>query len=308
MNDVLKCAFSNWYSIFQDVTIESDIIKLNPEVKSWLLADGIILPKACFHEMDTNFSEDDIEEDVDVPEFPELEASIRQSIRKYRFVFPKLNWSACEDAKWIQACGTKCNTLSEIFLLLKSSDKVVHDLTEAYKQCTDYSAESVPELEYSLVLRKWENINPSMEFRCFVGRNEVIGISQRDVRSYFSHLHRDKDQIISDILDFFRSRIRERFSLDCFVLDLYRPASGSVVLIDVNPFGETTDSLLFDWDELRSKVHAPLPPVFRDFRFIEEQFGVQPNRLEMNSLPLDVFNGNLDPSIFQSNFSNGNSG
>lgn len=47
------------------------------------------------------------------------------------------------------------------------------------------------------------------------------------------------------------------------VLDLYRPASGSVVLIDVNPFGETTDSLLFDWDELRSKVHAPLPPVFR---------------------------------------------
>lgn len=64
MNDVLKCAFSNWYSIFQDVTIEryicgtkfivisyllfcfSDIIKLNPEVKSWLLADGIILPKA----------------------------------------------------------------------------------------------------------------------------------------------------------------------------------------------------------------------------------------------------------------------
>lgn len=163
--------------------------------------------------MDSNFSEEDIEEDV--PEFPELEADIRRSICKYRFVFPKLNWSACEDAKWIQACGTKCNTLSEIFLLLKSSDKIVHDLTEAFERCTDYTAESVPEFDFNLVLRKWKNINPSMEFRCFIGRNEVIGISQRDVRSYYSHLQQDKDQIIADILSFFRSSIRERFPLDC---------------------------------------------------------------------------------------------
>jgi hypothetical protein len=34
------------------------------------------------------------------------------------------------------------------------------------------------------------------------------------------------------------------------VIDIYRPNTGRVVLIDINPFGESTDSLLFDWDEL----------------------------------------------------------
>jgi len=80
--------------------------------------------------MDDQFDEDEV--DQDVPEFPEFEQSIRQSIQKYGYVFPKLNWSACDDASWIQACGTKCNTLSEVLLLLKSSDKIVHDLTEPY--------------------------------------------------------------------------------------------------------------------------------------------------------------------------------
>lgn len=34
------------------------------------------------------------------------------------------------------------------------------------------------------------------------------------------------------------------------VMDIYRPRSGEVILIDLNPFGESTDSLLFDWREL----------------------------------------------------------
>ena len=38
--------------------------------------------------------------------------------------------------------------------------------------------------------------------------------------------------------------------LHSVVIDVYRPNSGRVVLIDINPFGETTDSLLFDWEEL----------------------------------------------------------
>ena len=37
------------------------------------------------------------------------------------------------------------------------------------------------------------------------------------------------------------------------VIDVYRPNSGRIVLIDINPFGETTDSLLFDWEELNGQ-------------------------------------------------------
>ena len=31
----------------------------------------------------------------------------------------------------------------------------------------------------------------------------------------------------------------------------------------------------------------------KEFRYIENRFGVQRGRFELNSLPLDVFNGNL---------------
>jgi hypothetical protein len=36
------------------------------------------------------------------------------------------------------------------------------------------------------------------------------------------------------------------------VIDVYRPNRGRVLLIDINPFGQSTDSLLFDWDELNA--------------------------------------------------------
>jgi len=36
------------------------------------------------------------------------------------------------------------------------------------------------------------------------------------------------------------------------VIDVYRPNRGRILLIDINPFGQLTDSLLFDWDELNA--------------------------------------------------------
>ena len=33
--------------------------------------------------------------------------------------------------------------------------------------------------------------------------------------------------------------------------DVYRPAQGRIILVDFNPFGITTDSLLFSWSEFR---------------------------------------------------------
>lgn len=47
-------------------------------------------------------------------------------------VFPKLSWSAPIDAIWIATGNTlKCTSSDEVMLLLKSSDRVAHDLTEA---------------------------------------------------------------------------------------------------------------------------------------------------------------------------------
>jgi hypothetical protein len=65
-------------------------------------------------------------------EFPELEQKMRQILSRFGSVFPKLNWSSCQDSQWINASGTRCTQSSDIYLLLKSSDNIVHDLTEPW--------------------------------------------------------------------------------------------------------------------------------------------------------------------------------
>lgn len=40
------------------------------------------------------------------------------------------------------------------------------------------------------------------------------------------------------------------------VIDILRPTIQTIQLIDVNVFGELTDSLLFDWDELLANASA----------------------------------------------------
>jgi hypothetical protein len=48
------------------------------------------------------------------------------------------------------------------------------------------------------------------------------------------------------------SLIINAFNKLLVVIDVYRPNRGRVLLIDINPFGQSTDSLLFDWDELNA--------------------------------------------------------
>lgn len=100
-------------------------------------------------------------------------------------MFPKLNWSSPRDASWIATTNTlKCHNPADIFLLLKSSDFIAHDLAHAYEDCSDAAPEGCPKDEagvqrrpktVQLILRKWFDLAPSMEFRCFVRDNELVG-------------------------------------------------------------------------------------------------------------------------------------
>lgn len=74
---------------------------------------------------------------------------------------------------WVAPTKTlKCNTLEEVYLLLKSSDRIAKDLN-AVKSLRD----SENPLPFCLVLKQWRDINPCTEFRCFVMDNELIGNS-----------------------------------------------------------------------------------------------------------------------------------
>ena len=41
--------------------------------------------------------------------------------------------------------------------------------------CDDENLKNDTAVKYELVLRKWEELNPAYEFRCFVKNNTVVG-------------------------------------------------------------------------------------------------------------------------------------
>ena len=92
--------------------------------------------------------------------FHELDAHIRRVITKYDgAVFPKLNWSSPQvgrrlilsdyptepvrqDAAWmVPGPALKCQSPADVYLLLKSSDFIAHDLDHAFDECTDQTSE-----------------------------------------------------------------------------------------------------------------------------------------------------------------------
>lgn len=92
-------------------------------------------------------------------------------------------------------------------MLLKSSDFINHDLNHVYENCAD---ESEKKVQYDLVLRKWYDLQPSMEFRCFVKNQEIIGITQRDL-NYYAFLKDVAQDVEQKIYEFFEDTIRDGF-------------------------------------------------------------------------------------------------
>lgn len=134
-------------------------------------------------------------------------------------MFPKLNWTSPRDAAWISATQSlKCTSPFDVFLLLKSSDFINHDLNHIYEQCIDADERKSEPIQYDLILKKWYDLQPSMEFRCFVKNQEIIGITQRDV-TFYPFLLDIKQDIEHSIYNFFEDVIRDNFeSVHCNVL------------------------------------------------------------------------------------------
>ena len=86
-----------------------------------------------------------------------------------------------QDAAWLlpSSFPLKCTSPADVYLLLKSSDFVTHDLSadSVFDGCVEFGG--VPEEEYrlELVLRKWFAIDPSREMRAFVRDGVLVGMS-----------------------------------------------------------------------------------------------------------------------------------
>jgi hypothetical protein len=243
-----------------------------------LRSDGIILPpedgdNATWSDSDSgifsgvdNNDEDEEEEATDPSaNWRDTHEAIENTIEELGGkVAPKLNWSAPKDATWINATNSmECRTPNDIYLLLKSSDFVTHDVAHAFDDTVDQSSANAEEIPYHLVLRKWITLNPSVEFRCFVRDRRLIALCQRDL-NHFEFLFKMQDKLRDAVQDFFDVRLRDTFPDPSFTFDVYvPPPHNKVWLMDVNPWALRTDPLLFSWMELLT-MDVPDTPVSTD--------------------------------------------
>ncbi|KAL9190605.1 hypothetical protein ACHAXT_000311 [Thalassiosira profunda] len=279
----------------KNVTIESKIIRPLPrDFIVYLQSDGVRLPScatrvsSCMNDADNNGDdrwdssdeEGEADDDGSTEEqtqysFPQLTEEIQSALtslggERNIGCLPKLNWSAPKDAAWMNCGSLKCTKPGDVYLLLKSSDFVGFDLEKAWEDLAaeDLDAEeqeppsggggTPPEdFAHELVLRKWCNLHPSMEFRCFVHEHELVAVSQRHPSKFYAHLQPPEDgsvhPSVSIIHSFFHTYIRKRFAdgnVPRYVVDLYVDSQERAWLVDFNVWAGRTDGLLFEWGEL----------------------------------------------------------
>lgn len=305
--------------------IKSRIVKLPPAVIEYIKEDGIMLsndsnpsteeddddwePTSTAYSRPTPAVEElsDDEEDEDeaaspkLPpdqRFPEFHQAIKDMIKELGGeVAPKLNWSSPKDAAWISPHQNtvKCTTPDDIYLLLKTSNFISHDLDHAFDGTIATASSPAPNsnsglgFEPVLVLRSFFTPQTSMEFRCFVKQRSLIAITPRDP-NYYEFLKKFRPAIIERIEDLFEKTLRFTFPDGNFCFDVYIPEErtevhatqdfiydsdddanseqeddpglslGRARLIDINPWAPRTDTLLFDWGELLD-MHVPKPMI-----------------------------------------------
>ena len=297
---ILNCSFHSWHAKYRAKTPKARLIPLSQPFVDYLREDGIILPpESTRNDNDSGFYDADEDDDVDPSEaWSEIHEAIKATIAELGGkVVPKLNWSAPKDATWISTKNDmECTTPNEIYLLLKSSDFITHDLEQAFDGCIDTA-----EIPYHLVLRKSVNFNPALEIRCFVRDRKLIGITQREMNHF---------DFLFDLRSKFRRRIESfladvlyDFSDPNFVFDVYIPPPHERVwLIDINPWAPRTDPLLFSWLELLTMddLEEDITPEFRLVqRDDPEAYQFASAKYSAHKLPKDVVDASMTPSAMK---------
>ncbi|KAL1132068.1 hypothetical protein AAG570_010026 [Ranatra chinensis] len=269
------CSFQNWYSIFKSHSIPAVFEPIPEDVLAYLREDNVVLPKEAV--LDNKLPEDEDEgyyvgsvvwdeqgesdDELNSPTFPEFSQRLARCLDRFGngCAFIKSNWSAPTDAAWVAIDSSlKCTNLQDVYLLLKSSDKVSWDLDCDYEQLDcNYP-------KYYVVFKRWSDIHPADEFRCFVSGSKLVAISQRDPTKFFNGLQESKLDIVSSIDRFFYNVIKDKFPLDNYTFDVVRNSAGKIKILDFGTFNWHSDPCLYTWSELEEMEYEEnISPEFR---------------------------------------------
>jgi hypothetical protein len=111
------------------------------------------------------------------------------------------------------------------------------------------------------VVREWNDIKPEYEFRGYVWKGKLTGLSHYYKFLYVKELVKNKEKILQLIHSFWS---KLEFGLEDYVIDFYVDlAAQKVIVIELNPFCDATSSALFNWDEDRNILCGDAATVFR---------------------------------------------
>lgn len=222
------------------------------------------------------------------PSFPETDEAVRAAIAALGgAATPKLTWSAPKDAVWMATGNTTmCRNPGEVLLLLKASDAIAFDLTEAYDCCADVTDERVASLstDVSLHLRRWRDVRPALEFRLFVRDGDLVGMCQRDCSNFYPFLteRKQKDTLEETLVLFWQDVVSGAFECadcDSYAMDAYVTSANAVKIVDFNHWGGGTLPLMFTWAELEARRKKPVAFRNETTRSTRERETKDPGRL-----------------------------
>ena len=181
--------------------------------------------------------------------------------------FVKLGSRSPKDRLYYRDIGNPCKNADDALkILLGCSERICDDLYLAVTK------EYCPHIW----IREWVNIPKWAEFRCFVYKNKLLGISQYFYDEYFPEIINNDEWIKALIKKFYSDYFKSACHLDTVIFDVYLEQlriveEFKVNLIEINPFIESTDFCLHN-DCRKEGVMSP--PDFSKFdggfRYVKE--------------------------------------
>ena len=134
-------------------------------------------------------------------------------------------------------------TVNDIFLLLKSSDKINHDLTYPFEYCEDTTDDDTEGVKITLALQRFAKLKPISEFRCFVRNGMFIAFCSRDT-AFHQNLPEKMDDLQPKIERFIEEEVIPNFELKSFVVDVYWKLDGTFYIFDFRKSFSQSDECL----------------------------------------------------------------
>jgi D123 len=161
--------------------------------------------------------------------------------------FVRLGSRSGKDCEFARASGMRvASRRGALLMLTDGSERIAWDLRLALR--FDYPPH--------IFVREWRAIPAWAEFRCFMKKRRLIGVSQYDCVNLAPRVEiaEHANALFSAIQVFF-NEFRDAVHLDDVVFDVFvepEKAAGSralsIRLLELNPFLPKTDACLFRWD------------------------------------------------------------